>query len=222
MSFDAAQSAQLAERRGTDAQILVLVEPQDRDTGAVVPLGFWTGDDHERFVVDGEEHLFFGAGAIIEVPPIRAGIGLEVHRHRVILPPLLDEVKLFLQTLRAAQARVRVWSQMMDLDTGLALGPPRRVIKGRLERAPETLGKIGDQSRTELVIADATRALTFAQPITKSDAELRLRAASDRFREHADVIGDIPIPWGQATIQPAVKSVTDNTKSDETKKGPDK
>jgi len=218
MSFDASQSAQLAERRGTDAQILVLVEPRDRLTGEIVPLGFWTGDDHAQFSVDGENHLFFGAGAIIEVPPIRAGIGLEVRRHRVILPPLLDEVKLFLQDLRAAQARVRVWSQIMDLDTGLALGPPRRVIKGRLERAPETLGKIGDQSRTELVIASAARALTFAQPVTKSDAEMRLRAPADLFREHADVIGDIPIPWGQATIRPAME-VRPNSGSDETGSG---
>jgi hypothetical protein len=204
MSFDQAQIAQLAERRGTDAQILVLVEPRDRVSGETVPLGFWSGDDHQSFTVEDGTHLFFGAGAIIEVPPIRAGIGLEVRRHRVILPPLLDEVKLFLQNLQAAQARVRVWSQVMDLDSGLPLGLPRRVIKGRLERAPETLGKIGDQSRTELVIASAARALTFAQPVFKSDAEMRRRAPGDRFREHGDVIGDIPIPWGQATVRPAM------------------
>lgn len=200
MTFDTAQTDQFAERSGTDAQILVLLEPRHRITGEIIPMGLWTGDDHQTFTVDGEEHLFLGAGAVIEVPPIRAGIGLEVRRHRVILPPMTDAAKLALQVYQAAQARVRVWSQPMDIATGAPLGSPERVIKGRLERAPETLGKIGDQSRTELVISSATRALTFRQPLLKSDAAQRLRNPADRFREYGDSIGDRPVPWGQASV----------------------
>lgn len=200
MSFDIAQTNQLDERSGTDAHILVLIEPRDRVTGEIVPLGLWTGDDHQTFTVDGETHLFLGAGNVIEVPPIRAGIGLEVRRQRVILPPMTDAAKLALQVYQAAQARVRVWSQPLDIYTGAPLGAPHRVIKGRLETAPETLAKLGDQSRTELVISSATRPLTFRQPLFKSDAAQRLRDPFDRFREYAASIADRPIPWGQKTV----------------------
>lgn len=200
MSFDLAQMDQLAERSGTDAHILVLIEPRDRVTGEIVPMGLWTGDDHQTFTVDGETHLFLGAGNVIEVPPIRAGIGLEVRRHRVILPPMTDAAKLALQVYQGAQAKVRVWSQPLDIYTGAPLGIPQRVIKGRLETAPETLGKLGDQSRTELVISSATRPLTFRQPLFKSDAAQRLRDPSDKFREYGGSIADRPIPWGQETV----------------------
>ncbi|WP_297772664.1 hypothetical protein [uncultured Roseovarius sp.] len=128
MAFDTEQLDQFAERRGTDGQILLLIEPRNRETGEIVPMGLWTGDDHQTFTVDGVEHFFLGAGAVIEVPPIRAGIGLEVRRHRVVLPPLLDEVKLALQIYQAAQARVRVWSQPMDINSGAPLSDPRRII----------------------------------------------------------------------------------------------
>lgn len=200
MAFDSAQMDQLAERRGTDIQILVLIEPRNRETDEIVPMGLWTGDDHQSFVVDGAAHVFWGAGAVIEVPLIRAGIGLEVRRHRVILPPVLDEIKVALQVYQAAQARVRVWQQPMDIDSGAPLSQPRRIIKGRLERAPETLGKIGDPSRTELVIASAGRGLTIPQPLLKSDAALRLRNPGDRAREYVDAIGDRAIPWGQGNV----------------------
>jgi len=202
MSFDTTQTDQFAERRGTDPQVLVLIEPRNRETGEVEALGLWTGDDHETFIVDGESHFFMGAGAVIEVPPIRAGIGLEVRRHRVILPPIREEVKLALQVYQAAQARIRVWVQPMDIDSGAPLSAPRRVIKGRLEGAPETLGKVGDQSSTDLVISSAARPLTFTQPLFKSDAAMRLRDPDDRFREYVDNIGDLAIPWGQATVKP--------------------
>lgn len=200
MAFDSAQMQQFEERRGTDAQILVLIEPKNRETGEIEPMGLWTGDDHQFFTVDGELHFFFGAGAVIQVPIVRAGIGLDVRRNRVVLPPMLDEVKLALQVYQAAQAPARVWVQPMDLDTGDPRGAPYRIVKGTLDRAPETLGKIGDRSRTELVISDATRDLTFSQPLFKSDAALRQRNPGDRAREYVDAIGDRAIPWGQDSV----------------------
>ncbi|WP_297772662.1 hypothetical protein [uncultured Roseovarius sp.] len=50
------------------------------------------------------------------------------------------------------------------------------------------------------MISSATRALTFKQPLLKSDAALRLRDPNDRAREYADAIGDRAIPWGQASV----------------------
>jgi len=200
MALDSTQIDQLAERRGTDNHVLLLIEPLNRQTGATEPMGLWSGDDHQFFNVDGDLQFFFGAGAVIDVPMIRAGVGLDVRRHRVLLPPMLDEVKLALQVYQAAQAPARVWVQPMDIDSGLPRGTPHRVIKGRLERAPETLGKLGDETSTELVISDATRDLTFTQPLFKSDAALRLGDPNDRAREYVDAIGDRAIPWGQDSV----------------------
>jgi hypothetical protein len=187
---------QLEERRGTDAHVLLWIEAKNRDTGAPETIGFWTGDDHQEFLINGEIRTYFGAGDVIDTPPIIASKGFQVRNYRVSLPPLVDEVKTLIRQFEPRLAQVEIHSCPLDIDSGNALAAPLRMFKGILNEAPEELGPKGGPSRTELVLVTSARTLTLALPLKRSNAELQRRSPSDLGREYSDIAGEWVVPWG--------------------------
>lgn len=195
MQYDAIAQAQLEERRGTDARVLLWIKAKNRTTGLPEVIGFWSGDDHQEFLIDGELRTYFGAGNVIDVPPIIAEPGFQVRSYRVKLPPFTDEVKALLQTYEPRLAKVEIHSCPLDIDTGAPLGAPKRRFKGFLNQAPEER-KQGGASYTELVMVSNARLLTFGLPLKRSNAELQRRNPNDRGREYIDTTGQWTVPWG--------------------------
>lgn len=195
-SIDPSLQQQLEERRGTDAHVLLWIEAKNRDTGAPETIGFWTGDDHQEFLINGEIRTYFGAGDVIDTPAIIASKGFQVRYYRVTLPPLVDEVKMLMRQFEPRLAPVELHSCALDIDSGTLLAEPVRMFKGFLNEAPEELGKKGGQSRTELVLVTSSRNLTLALPLKRSSSELQRRNPSDLGREYSDVAGDWVVPWG--------------------------
>lgn len=195
MEYDAVTQAQLEERRGTDARVLLWIRAKNRTTGLPEVIGFWSGDDHQEFLIDGELRLYFGAGNVIEVPPIIVTPGFQVRNYRVKLPPFTDEVKTLLQGYEPRRARVEIHSCPLNIDSGAPLGTPKRRFKGFLNQAPEERKK-GGTSYTELVMVSNARLLTFGLPLKRSSAELKRRDPDDRGREYIDTTGQWTVPWG--------------------------
>lgn len=196
MAYSEAAQQQLEERRGTDAHVLLWFQARNRSTGAPETLGFWSGDDHREFLVDGEIRTYFGAGSVIDVPPIIAAPGFGVREYRVKLPPMLDEVKQLLQQYEPRHAEVHIHSAAFDIDTGNLMPPVNRRFKGYLNKAPEELGPKGKPSHTQLVLVSPARKLTQGLPLKRSNAELQRRNPNDLGREYSDVAGEWPVPWG--------------------------
>lgn len=196
MAYSTEAQQQLEERRGTDAHVLLWFQAKNRATGAPETLGFWTGDDHREFLVDGMVRTYYGAGAVIDVPPIIAQTGFQVRQYRVKLPPMLDEVKLLLQQYEPRHAEVQIHSAVFDIDTGNLLPPVKRMFKGVLNQAPEELGAKGQPSHTELVLVSPARKLTQGLPLKRSNAELQRRNPNDLGREYSDIAGEWSVPWG--------------------------
>lgn len=194
--FEIAQQNQFEERRGTEAHVLVWIIAKNRDTGLPEAVGFWTGADHRIFIIDGQSRTYFGAGAVIDPGVLRAGIGLDVRYHTVTLPPMLDEVRQALRTFEPRGAEVQLHSIPFDLDQAGPLGTPRRMIKGTLEAAPESLSENDGGTKTELKIASAFRQLTIGIPLLKSNEALLTRNPTDKGREYSDVVGEWNVPWG--------------------------
>lgn len=190
------QQADLAKRTATNAQAFLWLSGKNRSTGAVETLGLWTGDDHQQFTISGASRLYYGAGTIISVAPVRAGVGLKVQHHRITLPPVVPEVREALRGYEMRQAGVELHVWPFDA-AGRPIGNARRMVKGTLAEAPESLGADGGESKITLVVASAARRLTFALPLVKSNAALKERDATDRGREYSDVAGEWTVPWGE-------------------------
>jgi len=187
---------QLDERRGTDAQVLLWITAKNRETGAPETIGFWSGDDHQEFLIGGEIRTYFGAGNVVDVPPIIATTGFQIQYYRVKLPPLLDEVKTLMRQFEPRLAQVEIHSCPLDIDSGNPLAEPVRMFKGFLNEAPEELGRKGGESRTQLVLVTSARKLTLGLPLKRSSAELQRRNSSDRGREYSDIAGEWVVKWG--------------------------
>lgn len=194
--FDAAQQADLARRTATNAHVFLWLSGKNRSSGTVETLGLWTGDDHQQFTIDGQSRLYYGAGTIINVAPVRAGVGLKVQHHRISLPPVIPEIREALRgyEMRQAGAELHVWP---FTEANRPIGPARRMVKGTLAEAPESLGADGSDSKITLVIASAARRLTFGLPLVKSNAALKERDPNDRGREYSDIAGEWTVPWGE-------------------------
>jgi len=195
--FDAVQLNQFSERRGTHGEILLWVTARNRQTGAFESIGFWTGDDHDQFLIGQEVRTYFGAGSFIDIPPIRAGVGFQVRQHRIKLAPFADEVQQLMRIYEPRLAKVEIHSQPFDIDTGNPLGTPKRMLKGYITKAPEDLGAIGNDSTQEIVVVTSARDLTTSLPLMRSNEELQKRNPNDLFRQYSDVAGDWTVPWGQ-------------------------
>jgi hypothetical protein len=194
--LDQSQIDQFAERRGTNSHVLLWIVARDRTTGADQPIGFWTGDDHRTFQIGGETRTYYGAGDVIDVAPVVAGLGLKVRHFRVTLTAATDEVRTLLRDYDPRRAPVEVHVAPMDIDTGAPLGAPKRMIKGMVNKLPEEIGAKGARNKLEMTITSNALALTRALPLLRSNEELQRRAATDLGREYADVAGEWATQWG--------------------------
>lgn len=195
--LDLVQKNQLAERTGTDGHVLLWVTARNRQTGQPEHIGFWTGDDHQEFLVANEVRTYFGAGNFIDLPPIQSGAGFQVRQHRIKLAPFTNETRQLMRGYEPRLARVEIHVQPFDIYTGNPLGTPKRMFKGYISEAPEELGPKGGQSYQEIVVVSSARDLTRSLPLMRSGEELKKRNGQDKFRDYSDVAAEWSVPWGQ-------------------------
>lgn len=189
--FDSATQAQLQERRGVHCEALVWFTARNRETGNAESVGFWTGDDIRVLIVEGQARTYYPM--VMHVPPIVTEVGLTVRYHRVILPPLTDEVRQALRVYDIRYAQAEIHAQPFDIDTGVARTPVRKA-RGRIENAPEVVQQ-GGATRTDIRIVSEARRLTQPVSVFRSDAETRRRSGSDTFRKYVGVVEEWRVRW---------------------------
>jgi hypothetical protein len=195
--LDTASSEYLTAHTGVASRHMVHVIGRNRQTGAQEALGLWQGDDHLTIAIDGVNRTYYGAGGLIGVEPIRAGIGLEVRMLQATLSPLTPEVALLLRGYDTRLALAEVHRGLLSLETGQLIAEPIRVFRGWVDEVKIRTGEVGGTSEATVTLASAARGLTRALTLTRSDTEMRRRNAGDRFRDYADIAGEVGVWWGE-------------------------
>jgi hypothetical protein len=195
--LDTASSEYLSAHTGVASRHMVHVIGRNRQTGAQEALGLWQGDDHLTIAIDGVNRTYYGAGGLIGVEPIRAGIGLEVRMLQATLSPLTPEVALLLRGYDTRLALAEVHRGLLSLETGQLIAEPIRVFRGWVDEVKIRTGEVGGTSEATVTLASAARGLTRALTLTRSDTEMRRRNAGDRFRDYADIAGEVGVWWGE-------------------------
>ena len=201
--LDTTSAAYLAARSGVASRHMIHVLARNRETGAQEALGLWQGDDHLTLAIGDVNRTYYGAGGLIGVEPIRAGIGLEVRMLQVALSPLTPEVAQLLRGYDTRLAPAEVHRGLLSLETGQLIAEPIRVFRGWVDEVKLKTGEVGgtgavgDTGEATVTLASAARGLTRALTLTRSDAEMRRRNAGDRFRDYADIAGEVGVWWGE-------------------------
>ena len=195
--LDTASAEYLSARTGVTSRHMVHVIARNRVTGAQEALGLWQGDDHLTIAIGGANHTYYGAGGLIGVEPIRAGIGLEVRMLQLALSPLTPEVAQLLRGYDARLAPAEVHRALLSLGTGQLIAEPIRVFRGWVDEVKIRTGEVGGTGEATVTLASAARGLTRPLTLTRSDAEMRRRNASDAFRRYTDIAGEVGVWWGE-------------------------
>jgi len=195
--LDTASAEYLSAHTGVASRHMVHVIGRNRSTGAPEALGLWQGDDHLTIAINGANRTYYGAGGLIGVEPIRAGIGLEVRMLQATLSPLTPEVALLLRGYDTRLAPAEVHRGLLSLETGQLIAEPIRVFRGWVDELKIRTGEVGGSGEATVTLASAARGLTRALTLTRSDTEMRRRNAGDRFRDYADIAGEVGVWWGE-------------------------
>lgn len=195
--LDTASAEYLSANTGVASRHMVHVIGRNRDTDAQEALGLWQGDDHLTIAIGGVNRTYYGAGGLIGVEPIRAGIGLEVRMLQATLSPLTPEVALLLRGYDTRLAPAEVHRGLLSLETGQLIAEPIRVFRGWVDALKIRTGEVGGTGEATVTLASAARGLTRALTLTRSDTEMRRRNTGDRFRDYADIAGEVGVWWGE-------------------------
>jgi hypothetical protein len=175
--LDTASAEYLSTHTGVASRHMVHVIGRNRSTGAQEALGLWQGDDHLTIAIDGVNRTYYGAGGLIGVEPIRAGIGLEVRMLQATLSPLTPEVALLLRGYDTRLAPAEVRRGLLSLETGQLIAEPIRVFRGWVDEVKIRTAEVGGTGEATVTLASAARGLTRALTLTRSDTEMRRRNA---------------------------------------------
>lgn len=190
-----AVQAARAARSGTHAELLVWVKARIRATGVVQAMGLWTGADHQVFTIGGQAREYYGAGAVLQVPPIQATVGIEVKRYTLSLSAVSPEVELLIRGYDPRLCPIEVHRAEFDAGGNL-LGAPERVLKGTVSGSPIITPAIGGSATASLEVESSARSLTRYGTVTKSDQVQRQRGG-DRFRRFSSITKAATTYWGE-------------------------
>ena len=195
-SYDAATLAAFQTREGICARVLIWVVAKNRVTGDPEAMGLWTGADDRTFTIGAETRTYIGAGAIMQIPPIRMQAGLSVRMQRMTLSPLSAAVADLIRTYEARLAPLEIHRALFSTGDGSLIAPPHRVWKGFVDEVEITQAETGGEATCEVTAASSARLLTRTLPLKRSDATQQLRSG-DRFRRYVDVSGKVDVWWGE-------------------------
>lgn len=216
-TYDSPTSTYLAARAGTVIRILIWAEAKNRISGLTESLGLWTGAEDRNFTIEAVSRKYFGAGTVMQVPPIVYSTGLAVRMQRLTLSPLAPAVGDLIRTYDCRFAPLQIHRALFSTDDGALVAEPHRMFKGFIDEVDVITPESGGEARCEVTVASSARLLTRTLALKKSDETQRLRS-DDRLRRYVDVSGSVDVWWGELRggqgavrkgLQPGLKGVFD-------------
>lgn len=196
-SYDSATATYLGARQGIVSRLLVWVTARNRTSGDAETMGLWGGDDHQEFIIDGQPRLYYGAGSLVDVPPMVFEAGLVVRSHRASLSALTPEVQLLLRGYETRLAPVEIHRALFWPEDRQLVAAPHRVFSGWIDALSIKTPASNGTARAEVTLVSAARALTIGLPLKKSNEVQKLRGG-DGLRKYIAISGSIETAWGEA------------------------
>ncbi len=179
------------------------LSPRDRDTGALVPMGFWSDlGTVSAPVIDPETDAeitrsYTGAGDLVEVGAVPLAAGFAVQTVSLKLSQLTPGAAAAVRGYDLRRAPVELHRGYLDPTTGLLVGPAIPFFTGEVDDAPISTPAEGEEGAINITLVSHAQELSRTNPAKRSDADQRERAPGDGFFRHAAVVGSWRIDWGQ-------------------------
>ena len=195
-TYSAATAAYFASRSAFLGHVLVWLTARARDTGAIETIGFWTGADHAEFTIRGETRVYFGAGAMLAMDPIRRQTGLKVRSQRISFSHVAPELMMAVRGYEPRHAPVEVHRALFDPAPELLRDEPHMIVRGYVSKVKWPTPPKGEKGNVSFEVATAAQALIKPVSRYRSDASLRARTPHDGFRKYSTLADKGKTPWG--------------------------
>lgn len=202
-SISVDNQAALAARRLLPRDFLWIIA-RDRTTGDPVSVGFWSDITSVSALIKnpdtGAPNLrdFYGAGGLIQISDIPAVATVTVQRVTIKLSQLDDQVEQAVRLYDVKQARVEIYTGLLDPDSRKLIDPAECQFVGFIDEVRIETPAEGDAGGVTLTCVSHTQELARANPAKRSQADQRTRSASDDFFIDAAVCGEWQHFWGEA------------------------
>jgi hypothetical protein len=196
-TLDQAVALHLSQRGPTHAHLLINVQGRNRETEEAETIGFWTGADHETFIVEGQPTSFFGAGTLMKINPLVSEAGVNVRTTRVEFSAIPPEVQLAVRGYDIRRQPCRIYVAYFNAETMEPIGSPQRVFKGFSMGLELIRPEPGGSADMTLNLMSAARQLTRTLSLKKSRTALLARVPGDGFRDFSDISGAVEAVWGE-------------------------
>jgi hypothetical protein len=163
--------------------------------GAAISVGFWTGDDHQDFVINAVTRTYYGAQGAIQIPALTYELGAAVSSMDLTLS-LSPEGEDAVRGYNIRFAPIEIHCALFRPDTS-ALLDIQRFFKGSIDGSPIPTPAMGGRSSLPLKLVSSMRAGTMTRAGKKSDQSQR-RRSNDAFRQYGDLGVVTSDPWGGA------------------------
>lgn len=190
-----------ATESGIDVRRSLTIWPKEWDTGDVVEIGLWTGDDPiTTSVMDGEtggtvSRSFIG-GVDLAIPAIPRTSGLTIQTFEITMSQIADAVQTVMRTYDARMASAEIHEWILDA-SGAPVSPPESVWLGVVDEGGLETPAAGAEGRVRIVVvSEPIRMLTRKNPRKRSD-EGQKRRSGDRFARYSNSAGYTMVYWGE-------------------------
>lgn len=187
---------EVSKRAGIKPRVLFWVSARNRDTNAVETMGFWKGDDHQEFVVDGVNRLYYGAGNILDVDDLTFEAALNIRMWNVTFSGLTPEFAQAVRGYDVKGAPILAHLAMFSTDTNNLISPPFKVFDGWINKFPIKTPAIGGTTSAKMECVSNTRLLTKRVPEKRSQESQNKRMPGDNYMRNVGATGTIQTPWG--------------------------
>lgn len=181
----------------------VWLEPRDRSTGTIHPVGFWSdvGSVNAQ-VIDPQTDVavtrtYRGAGDLVAVSPVALAMGLVVQEVTITLSQVTPDAQQAVRGYDVRRALVELHRGYLDPASGLLVAPALPWFTGEIDGAPITTPPEGEEGAITLKAKSHAQELTRTSAAKRSDADQRRRDPNDAFFQHAAVVGTWKVKWGR-------------------------
>lgn len=189
-------SSYLASNAGIVVRQLLWVEAKNRSTGEVETIGFWSGEDHIQFVIDGDTRTYYGSGQFIGFNELVVESSLTIRRLTATVVGITPEIETVLRNYDPKMAPTQVHLAFFSATTNNLLAPPVRVDKGWIDKFTIKTPIVNDKGEGSIQMMGNTRYLTRRLPFKRSDQTQKKRLAGDTFYNDVTITGQVSTPWG--------------------------
>lgn len=187
---------------GIVPRTFVYVTAKDRDTGAPVSIGLWSGDEDVDFtVISGVTGLpvtrsYYGA-VNLSVSSIPRVSDLTTQTVTIEMSQVAEITQLLVRGYDVRLAKVEIHEITLDTSSRLPSAVPDIAFLGEVDGAPIDTPAVGQDGRITIsLVSDAISMLERVNP-AKSSAEGQKRRSGDQWGKYSSTVGSWKIPWGQ-------------------------